>query len=583
MGSGGTCKMFLKSLKIINGVTQETIRNISFNQGLNLIIDETPEISDRKKTSNNIGKTTVIRLIDFCLGGDGKNIYQDPEFKNRSNDEVKKFLTSEEVLIILTLWAEDKEIIIERNFLKGTKKILRIDGEDIKGDADLKQHQKFDFELKKRVLGFNKEKPTFKQIRAKNIRDDAERLSNTVKVLGSFGKNEEYEALYLFWLGIPYKSATRKRELLEEQKAEQKIYNRLTEGTSESRLNQALKILKRQINELEKRRTAFCINGDYEKDLKRLNAVKNTLNTKSSRSSRLSYRKELIEESSQSLKGELVDVDYQELEALYKKANALIPDLQKSFEDTLIFHNQMVKGKIEYITQELPQINQELKSIEADVSNLLSEEQQLTEKLQKIGIVEDMQVIIDQLSQLHEDKGRYGEQLSGLRQSKNKLKEIKDELDKIDKSIESLDATVQDKVTIFNTYFADISESLYGESFALSASFEKVKNSNNGFYKLSVDAVSARAGTGKKKGEILAFDLAYIKFADEQNIKCLHFVLHDQMEIMDNKQISTFLQEISKTQCQFVMPVLRDKMPKDLQTGDYEVLSLSQNSKLFKI
>jgi hypothetical protein len=100
---------------------------------------------------------------------------------------------------------------------------------------------------------------------------------------------------------------------------------------------------------------------------------------------------------------------------------------------------------------------------------------------------------------------------------------------------------------------------------------------------LSVDSLNARAGTGKKKGEILAFDLAYIKFADEQNIKCLHFVLHDQMETVDNNQIITFLQEVSNANCQLITPVLKDKMPAELQTGTYEILSLSQDKKLFKI
>ncbi len=575
--------MFLKSLKIINGVKKEVIRDISFKRGLNLIIDETPETDNHKKTSNNIGKTTVLRLIDFCLGGNKKNIYQDPEFKNRSNEKVESFLINEKVLIVLILEAEDKEVIVERNFLERSRKILRINGKDINGDAKLEQHQRFDFELKKEILGFKEEKPTFKQIRAKNVRDDAERLNNTVKVLGNFGKNEEYEALYLFWLGIPYKSATRKQVLLDDKKAEQRIYDRLTKNTSESRLNQSLMILERQIEELKKRRNNFSINGTYEKELKQLNKVKSELNIKCSRISRLSMRKELVEESRQSLEGELVDVNYEELELLYKKANALIPDLQKSFEDTLVFHNQMIQGKIEYITQELPKINKELRSLDVEVHDLLSRELHLTEKLKKIGVVEDMQSIMEQLNKFYEDKGKYTEQLSGLRESGSKLEEIKEELDKIDKAIEDLDAQVQGKIEIFNTYFADISQGLYEESFALSASFEKIKNSNNGFYKLSVDAVSARAGTGKKKGEILAFDLAYIKFADAQNIRCLHFVLHDQMEIVDNNQISTFLKEISNANCQFIMPVLRDKMPTDLQTGAYEVLSLSQSSKLFKI
>ena len=74
--------MFLKSLKIEKDGKE--IRDIPFHKGINLIIDETSS-SNKTETGNNVGKTTVLRLIDFCLGGDGENIYKDPEFKSKTN------------------------------------------------------------------------------------------------------------------------------------------------------------------------------------------------------------------------------------------------------------------------------------------------------------------------------------------------------------------------------------------------------------------------------------------------------------------------------------------------------------------
>ena len=55
--------MFLKSLDIKNG--DVLIREISFHKGINLIVDETkPE--NKTESGNSVGKTTVLRLIDFC-------------------------------------------------------------------------------------------------------------------------------------------------------------------------------------------------------------------------------------------------------------------------------------------------------------------------------------------------------------------------------------------------------------------------------------------------------------------------------------------------------------------------------------
>src|SRR6185369_3833555 len=68
---------------------ESLIRSITFKDGLNLIIEKPAAAITR--TGNSIGKTTVLRLIDFCLGSEGDDIWQDPEFKT-VNQEVYDFL-----------------------------------------------------------------------------------------------------------------------------------------------------------------------------------------------------------------------------------------------------------------------------------------------------------------------------------------------------------------------------------------------------------------------------------------------------------------------------------------------------------
>ena len=81
-----------------------------------------------------------------------------------------------------------------------------------------------------------------------------------------------------------------------------------------------------------------------------------------------------------------------------------------------------------------------------------------------------------------------------------------------------------------------------------------------------------------------AFDLAYIQFADASNIECLHFILQDQIENVHDNQISSLLTGIvNEVNCQYVLPVLRDKLPDDVDVEQYKILSLSQTDKLFKI
>lgn len=91
--------MFLKSLTITSG-NGAIIRDIQFHIGLNLIVDETPVVS-RKETGNNVGKTTVLKLVDFCLGANAKGIYTDHENKRNEYKLVKDYLAKNKVVVSL--------------------------------------------------------------------------------------------------------------------------------------------------------------------------------------------------------------------------------------------------------------------------------------------------------------------------------------------------------------------------------------------------------------------------------------------------------------------------------------------------
>ena len=121
--------MFLKSLTIYKD--KSLIREISFHKGINLIVDET-KTEKKTDSGNSVGKTTVLRLIDFCLDGKGENIIKDPEFKE-SNLRVEKFLKENNIIITLTLIENiddeySEEIVVSRNFLSYKNKIQSING-----------------------------------------------------------------------------------------------------------------------------------------------------------------------------------------------------------------------------------------------------------------------------------------------------------------------------------------------------------------------------------------------------------------------------------------------------------------------
>jgi len=563
--------MFLKSLTIAKG--ENIIREINFHKGVNLIVDETISNDD---TGNSVGKTTVLRLINFCLGGNGENIYKDPEFKNKENNKIENFLKDNRILITLTLSPDleknnVREVIIEKNFLKGSQKILKINKEKI-------IVKEFDKALKQILLNFNLEKPTLKQIIAKNIRDEKNRLSNTVKVLNQYSTSAEYEALYLFWLGVSVDSVAEKQKLTLEQKALKKMIANIEKSGNLSQIRQSLKVVKDNIAELENKKNSYETNANYEADIKELNSVKSKLNKLSLKNTRLITRQNLILESKQDLEKEISTIDTQQIEYLYNKAKILIPNLQKSFENVLDFHNQMTVNKVEYITKELPQLTLDITKIESEIQRLSHTESKLSKKVYKNDVIEDLNKIAVTLNKNYEDKGKWMERKERLKTSRQEIAQIEGKLSSIDEEIESKDDAIQQKISIFNEYFSKISNKLYEESFILSS------NKSNGCYGLDISSLDGNVGTGMKKGQIAAFDLAYIQFADKLKLKCLHFILHDQIETVHGNQILKILTNIvPEINCQYIAPILKDKLPSGLDVSKYTVLNLSQDEKLFKI
>ena len=566
--------MFLKKLIIEN--RSEIIRDIRFHKGVNLIVDET-HTKNIQETGNNIGKTTLLRLIDFCLGGNGKNIYQDSEFKNRTNTKIEKFLKDNNVIITLILidnLSNDSamEIKIRRNFLAKKEKILEINNENYK---NIKEAGK---KLKELIFNSNYDKPSFRQLISKNIRDEKNKLTNTLKVLHNTTTNDIYESVYLFWLGIELSDIGKKHKLLAEEKIEENLQKRLSKEETLSQIKQALVVIIRDIKYCTEKKDNLNINDDFEKDLAKLNSIKLELNKLSTKTSQLEVRKELILESKENLSKEISDIDSKRIKYLYQKAKSLMPNLQKTFEDVLAFHNKMIEEKIKYIIKELPDLDYSLREVQNNISTLLNDEKTYSEKIKKSNTVDELQSIIEKLNTLYEQKGTFEEKKRMLEESSTRFTDITEQLNTINKRISKKDSLINKRVQDFNIYFTDISNKLYGEKFILSP------NKTNTNYSLDISSIAGNLGTGKKKGQIAAFDLAYIQFADNNNIKSPHFILHDQIENIHGNQISQLITEtIANVNCQYIVPVLQDKLPKDIDIEKYKILALSQQDKLFKI
>ena len=183
-------------------------------------------------------------------------------------------------------------------------------------------------------------------------------MINIVKVLGTYARGGEYEALYLFWLGLSTASSAEKTKLLERKKEEKSFQRRLIRegGGDIGFVEQQLQFHTDRIAILESEKADFNLNEQYNTEIEELNQTKVTLNSVASEISVLEERKALILESKTDLEAAHTHIDTIQIAALYEKAKALIPTIQVSFEQTVKFHNDLIAEKLAYITRELPDI-----------------------------------------------------------------------------------------------------------------------------------------------------------------------------------------------------------------------------------
>ena len=568
--------MFIKSLLI--STPTKVIREISFHKGLNLIVDETP--SGETHTGNNVGKTTVLRLIDFCLGRDGNVVFKDPESKREIYQLVRDYLIDNKVIITLTLVDDldnpQRQVEVNRNFLARREAICQINGEDI---------SKADFEnrLGKAIFpSITVEKPTFRQIIAHNVRYEDIRLNNTLDILNSFTKLEEYETLYLFLFGCDYEEGNRREELIANIKSESNYKKRLEKHGTKNSYKVALQDINREITKLEQKKASLNINPHLEQDLNELTAVKEDLNSVSSVITSLRIRRDVIQESINDFNQQRFDVDMDQLQLVYKQAAALMPTVQHTFEEMVNYHNKMLANKMRFIEEEIPALNERIIQLQASFASLREKERSLTEKVTTSDTFEELEKVINALNEQYTRKGEYGAILSQIEAVEAAMSKFNEDLTNIDDGLFSTDfkTKVDDQLSKFNDIFSEISDVLYDERYSVKE--DVVRNSKGqSVYKFSI--IGTNLSSGKKQGEISCFDIAYTLFADQESIPCLHFILNDKKELMHDNQLVKLAEIANRENIQFVASILEDKLPAELRNDDYYVVKLSQNDKLLRI
>lgn len=574
--------MFIKVLRI--ETEDEILRELEFHKGMNLIVDDTPVSGDAEndlKTGNNVGKTTVLKLIDFCFGAKARNIYTDPENEKQDYEIVKNFLTDYKVVITLVLKEDlddddSKEVIIRRNFLARNKAIRQVNGKNCTEDE-------FEYIVRDLLFPDIKEgKPSLRQLLSHNIRYSDESINHTLKILNRYTKDVEYETLYLYLFGCRFEGGQKKQELLMKIGQETSFKERLEKKQTRNAYEAALALVEREIETLNAKKTSLNINENYEEDLAKYTQIKYEKNRTAESISNLEIRKNIILETQSDMQQEMSDIDLQQLRQIYFQASTQFEKIQHTFEELVSYHNKMIAEKIRFISKELPELEQRIADERKSLEALFEAEKKYAAIVAQGDTFAELEILMEKLNEKYRQKGEYESVISQMVDVDSNIKKYREELDEIDQQIfaDDFEELVKKQINKFNIFFSEVSQKLYGEAYAITYETE-INRKQQKLYKFST--FNANMSSGKKQGEILCFDLAYILFADSEKMPCIHFLLNDKKELVHDNQLVNVMDYVKDKNVQFVASILKDKLPEQLKREEFYVVELSQDDKLLRI
>ena len=561
--------MYLEQLTIRSD--DGIIRDINFKMGLNLIVDETTDAA--QDSGNNVGKTTLLRIIDYCLGGKKEGIYKEREFKHRDG-KIYDFLDKKHIVFTLKIKSRNGKPHTIARPIKGKSSI---DDQEISSDA------KFNEALGQLIFQFDNSRPTFRQLMSKFVRIEDHQLNNVLRFMHPSTDQTDYEALFLFLFG--YRDTAVLAEKRQVVNAIKKLKNERNTTHSIEQLEQELHLIEKEINDLEQLKDDFNFGKNAENDLNALKSLQSSIADLRQEISKLSVRLDINKKTVGQLMRLKSDVNAETIKALYNSAKLELNDLDRKFEDVLNFHNKMIDNKIKYIEKTIKELPDTIDKHKSELNKKCAQEASILKTMSDQAKLGEYDSLNAKLQDKSRERGQREGQMHFLKEIDSKLASSQEKLSALDEKLSRFLSSYKEELSEFNEHFSSLSEKLYGDKYYLATKHTENKTTYTNTCLLEIGNLNENIGTGKKKAEISALDIAYLKYAEKKKWPVPYFVLHDQLETVFENQIKTLFEMANQVNGQFVVSVLSDKLNKiDKQEVEKStILKLSQNDKLFKI
>jgi len=552
-------------------------RTIEFNSGLNVVLGEIRDPENRSKSTHNLGKTTLARVIDFCLcRGKGPQFFL---FKHQQLFHNFVFFLEIETL-------SGSYITIRRAVDPGTKLSFACHDSPRQnyvhaGESDW-AHEDVGFDQGKQILdglvGLTAIKPWDFRIPVGYALRTQNDFSDVFQLAKNIGRHRYWKPYVAHILGFDADLVETAYDLEENiDELQKKISTlRLELGSTDIDLDQVLgliEIKEKDVNALQASADEFdfeiqdaSINDNLVEQIDAELAVLNTTRYASSRT-----RKRLLD----SLEAEDLQFRPNAAKKLFEEAGVVFPDqVKKEFDDLIRFNKEISDERIEYLKAELELVTKRLEVISQQI-NVLNERRQQelraltdTESLSKYRDLNQRLVVMkNDLASLE----RQRDALLGIREKDKSLKALKR---KFDAQVELIQANVDEcgtdkggRYSQVRAALADLCNRFLGHKALIKT---RVNNENHVEFQaefLDAENHPTSEDDGKSYKQVLcaAYDLALSKVLLKEDF--LRFVYHDGLlEGMDNRtkwNMIEVLRELSDLGIQQILTVIDSDLPLD--------------------
>lgn len=571
---------------------------IIFDDGFNVVYGDIVK-KEGSDTEHNLGKTTLVHLIDFLLLKKLTKKHPLSKYKSKFSGWVfyielkldeNKYLTIKRSVEVPTLISFKEHDTPHQDFSKN-------DSWDHK-DVRMTSKKSTDaVTMLDKYLNFS-------ILQNESYRHFLTYLLRTQYDYENIFKMRQFEGLDIEWkpqlfsiLGYSDEFVVQKYRLQYEIGTYKKLLKTII-GNKKNKTNDSYN-LKAAISEIENEKAQ--INDQISKFdfyLREKNLNKELVYEIETKISKLNSERYRLDNEINRLKESLVSnvtFNLEEVQEVFEQTNIFFPDsLKKNYEELLDFNNALSQERAKYLKEDLKSNTETLKSISADLKKFNAEKEQVLAFLRDTDTFSKYKALQNKVAELDNQISNYRLKLESLGTAENYEKKI-DELKLESKQValkvkEVIDSGSQTFETI-NNFFKEFFKKIMGHTALIVV--KPNKEGNPDIEPITLDDTDVDELTGQSDGytatkiQCAAFILAILVTYSKENF--YKFAYHDGLiESWSDKLKLKFFDEIREI-CdthgiQYIISVIKSDVPAGFSFKDKEIaITLSEKKTLLGI